>query len=54
MVIKKKKISIQISECIHSVLKNFCKENGYKLSGLVEKSILTEISGSIEFKKHGR
>jgi len=47
---KRKKISIQISEYIHKTLKGFCNENGYKLSGFIEKSILNQISGSIEYK----
>ena len=47
---KRRKISIQISEYIHKTLKGFCGKNGYKLSGFIEKAILTQISGSIEYK----
>lgn len=42
----KKKTSIQISDNVHEELKRLCEENGYKLSGFVEKLIRTAVSGS--------
>jgi hypothetical protein len=51
MKAKRKKISVQISEFIHNTLKQYCNNNGYKLSGFVEKAILSHISGSIEYKQ---
>lgn len=49
-----KKWSIQVSKSIRDLLKTFCKENGYSMSGFVEKAILTQITGSIEFKQNGK
>lgn len=43
---KSEKWSIQISKDLAEYLKNFCKENGYTMSGFVEISIIQKISGS--------
>jgi len=43
---KTEKWSIQISKNLAKYLKLFCKENGYTMSGFIEKSVLQRISGS--------
>ena len=40
------KTSIQISNTVHEQLKLICEENGYKMSGFVEKVVRAAISGS--------
>jgi|7_EtaG_2_1085326.scaffolds.fasta_scaffold03690_5 hypothetical protein len=35
--------TIQLKKETHSKLQEYCNQNGYKLSGLVEKLILREI-----------
>lgn len=42
----KKYSMIQINAEIHSELKDFCKEKGYKISGLVESLIKERIEKS--------
>ena len=37
---------IQIDADMHTILKNFCKERGYKISGLVESLIKDKIESS--------
>ena len=37
---------IQINADVHSELKEFCKQKGYKISGLVESLIKERIEGS--------
>lgn len=37
---------IQIDAETHSMLKDFCKERGYKISGLVESLIKDKINSS--------
>jgi hypothetical protein len=44
---KSKYSSIQIKTNIKSEIVNYCHDNGYKLSGLVEKLILNHLSGSL-------
>lgn len=44
---KSKYSSIQIKKNIKSELVNYCHDNGYKLSGLVEKLILNHLTGSL-------
>lgn len=39
---------IQIDAEIHTILKDFCKERGYKISGLVESLIKDKIESSIK------
>lgn len=41
------KWSIQISSDMKNILKTFCKQHGYKMSGFVEIAILSKISGSL-------
>lgn len=43
---KSNKWSIQISKSLAEHLKDFCKKNGYSISGFVEISVLQKISGS--------
>ena len=42
----KKYAMIQIDAEVHSLLKDFCKERGYKISGLVETLIRDKIKTS--------
>jgi hypothetical protein len=42
----KKYAMIQIDADMHTILKNFCKERGYKISGLVESLIKDKIESS--------
>ena len=42
----KKYSMIQINAEVHSELKEFCKQKGYKISGLVESLIKERIEGS--------
>jgi hypothetical protein len=42
----KKYAMIQIDVELHSILKNFCKERGYKISGLVESLVKDKIISS--------
>jgi hypothetical protein len=42
----KKYAMIQIDAEIHTILKDFCKERGYKISGLVESLIKDKIDSS--------
>ena len=44
---KSKYSSIQIRNSIKEELTNYCKDNGYKLSGLLEKLILNHLTGSL-------
>jgi len=37
---KKKYTTIQIKKETHNLLQKYCKEHGYKLSGLIESMIL--------------
>lgn len=46
------KWSIQISNNLKIEFKKFCKKNGYKMSGLVERLILSQISGSVIHKQN--
>lgn len=43
--------SIQIRKDLKSEVVKYCLDNGYKLSGLVEKLIQTHLTGSKETKK---
>ena len=45
---KSSKWSIQISRSLSIFLKEFCKRNGYTMSGFTEGAILNRISGSHE------
>lgn len=47
----KKYSMIQINAEVHSELKQFCKEKGYKISGLVESLIKERIESSNPKKK---
>ena len=42
--IMKKYAMIQIDADVHQLLKEFCKEKGYKISGLVETLIKDKVS----------
>jgi hypothetical protein len=42
----KKYAMIQIDAEVHTILKNFCKDRGYKISGLVESLIKDRIESS--------
>jgi hypothetical protein len=42
----KKYAMIQIDANIHSALKEFCKEKGYKINGLVETLIKEKVESS--------
>lgn len=42
--------SIQIRDTVKHQVISYCKDHGYKISGLLEKLILTHISGSIYSK----
>lgn len=42
----KKYAMIQINADVHQELKNFCKERGYKLSGLIETLIKEKVESS--------
>lgn len=44
---KSKYSSIQIRNQLKEELMNYCNDNGYKLSGLVEKLILNHLTGSL-------
>ncbi len=44
---KSNKWSIQISRDLYDCLRTYCKDRGYKISGLVEQSIKQTITGSI-------
>ena len=44
---KSKYSSIQIRNSIKEELTNYCQENGYKFSGLIEKLILNHLTGSL-------
>jgi hypothetical protein len=44
---KSKYSSIQLRQSIKEDLLKYCTENGYKLSGLVEKLIQAHLSGSL-------
>jgi hypothetical protein len=44
---KSKYSSIQIRQNIKADMLKYCTENGYKLSGLVEKLIQAHLSGSL-------
>jgi hypothetical protein len=43
--------SIQIRKDLKSETIKYCMDNGYKLSGLIEKLIMTHLSGSNNIKK---
>ena len=43
--------SIQIRKDLKSEMAQYCMDNGYKLSGLIEKLIMTHLSGSNNIKK---
>lgn len=43
--------SIQIRKDLKSETVKYCMENGYKLSGLIEKLIMTHLTGSKDTKK---
>jgi hypothetical protein len=43
--------SIQIRKDLKSETVKYCMDNGYKLSGLIEKLIMTHLSGSNNIKK---
>jgi len=42
----KKYAMIQIDAQIHQVLKDFCKERGYKINGLIETLIKEKVDAS--------
>ena len=44
---KSKYSSIQIKTIIKEEITSYCQDNGYKLSGLVEKLILNHLTGSL-------
>jgi hypothetical protein len=44
---KSKYSSIQIRNSIKEELAIYCQDNGYKLSGLIEKLILNHLTGSL-------
>ena len=43
----KKYATIQIQQRIKEELSSYCKKNGYKISGLIEKLFVNHLSGSI-------
>ena len=43
--------SIQILKDLKSEMVKYCMDNGYKLSGLMEKLIMTHLTGSNDIKK---
>lgn len=43
--------SIQIRKDLKNETVRYCMENGYKLSGLIEKLIMTHLTGSKDIKK---
>ena len=43
--------SIQIRKDLKSEMVKYCMDNGYKLSGLMEKLIMTHLTGSNSIKK---
>lgn len=43
--------SIQIRKDLKNETVKYCMENGYKLSGLIEKLIMTQLTGSKDIKK---
>lgn len=47
MDVKSKYSSIQIQNQIKEELINYCHDNGYKISGLIEKLILNHLTGSL-------
>ena len=45
---KSKKISIQLTEDIHTELKKYCDKRGLKLNRFIEMSLKESITGSID------
>ena len=49
----KKYAMLQIDAEIHQMLKEFCKDKGYKMNGLVESLIKEKVSPCLKpFRKH--
>lgn len=48
-----KKTSVQISENVHGELKRLCEEQGYKLSGYLDKILKSAITGSKKQQLNG-